>query len=63
MTIAGVHSTLNGDLYVVLVNWEDVSASQAPFKIYYNPLINWLWIGSLVFILGYAVAAWPQKED
>jgi cytochrome c-type biogenesis protein CcmF len=63
MTIAGVHSTLAGDLYVVLVNWEDVSAAQAPFKIYYNPLINWLWIGSLVFILGYAVAAWPQKED
>jgi cytochrome c-type biogenesis protein CcmF len=62
MTIAGVRTTLADDLYVVLVNWEDVSISQAPFKVYHNPLINWLWIGSLLFILGYLVAAWPEKE-
>ncbi len=63
MTIAGVRTTLADDLYVVLVNWEDVSISQAPFKVYHNPLINWLWIGSLLFILGYLVAAWPGKEQ
>jgi cytochrome c-type biogenesis protein CcmF len=62
MTIPGVRTTLADDLYVVLVNWEDVSTMQAPFKVYHNPLINWLWIGSLLFIFGYAVAAWPQKE-
>ncbi len=62
MTIPGVRSTLADDLYIVLVNWENVSVSQAPFKVYYNPLINWLWIGSLIFILGYLVAAWPQRE-
>jgi cytochrome c-type biogenesis protein CcmF len=48
---------------VILVNWENVTASQTPFKFYHNPLVNWLWIGSLLFILGYLVAAWPQKED
>jgi cytochrome c-type biogenesis protein CcmF len=63
MTIPGVRSTLEDDLYAVLVNWENVSAAQAPFKIYDNPLVNWLWIGSIVFILGYLIAAWPQKED
>jgi cytochrome c-type biogenesis protein CcmF len=63
MTIAGVRSTLKDDLYVVLVNWENVSASQAPFKVYHNPLINWLWIGSLMFIFGFLVAAWPEHED
>ena len=62
MTIAGVRSTLADDLYIVLANWEDVSSSKAPFKIYHNPLINWLWIGSLIFIIGYLVAAWPAKE-
>jgi cytochrome c-type biogenesis protein CcmF len=62
MTIAGVRTTLADDLYIVLVNWEDVSTAQAPFKIYHNPLINWLWIGAIIFILGYAVAAWPEKE-
>jgi cytochrome c-type biogenesis protein CcmF len=63
MTIPGVRSTLAGDLYAVLVNWENVSAAQAPFKIYNNPLINWLWIGGISLILGVLVAAWPQKEE
>jgi cytochrome c-type biogenesis protein CcmF len=63
MTIAGVRSTLADDLYVVLVNWENVSSSQAPFKVYHNPLVNWLWIGSLMFILGFLVASWPEREE
>jgi cytochrome c-type biogenesis protein CcmF len=62
VTIAGVRSTLSDDLYVVLVNWENVSEAQAPFKVYHNPLINWLWIGSLMFIFGFLVAAWPVRE-
>jgi cytochrome c-type biogenesis protein CcmF len=63
MTIAGVRSTLADDLYVVLVNWENVSSAQAPFKVYHNPLINWLWIGSLMFIFGFLIAAWPEREE
>jgi cytochrome c-type biogenesis protein CcmF len=51
-----------GDLYIVLVNWEGVSTASAPFKVYYNPLVNWLWLGSFVFILGTMVAAWPEAE-
>ena len=62
-TIAGVYSTLADDLYVVLINWENISAAQAPFKVYHNPLVNWLWIGSLMFILGFLVAAWPENEE
>lgn len=62
MTIPGLRTTLLDDLYVILVNWENVSSQQAPFKVYHNPLINWLWVGSLIFVLGYLVAAWPQKE-
>ena len=62
MTVPAIRSTLADDLYVVLVNWEDVSTQQAPFKVYHNPLINWLWIGSGVFVLGILVSAWPVKE-
>jgi cytochrome c-type biogenesis protein CcmF len=63
MTIAGVRSTLADDLYVVLVNWENVSSTQAPFKVYHNPLVNWLWIGSLMFVFGFLVAAWPNRDE
>jgi cytochrome c-type biogenesis protein CcmF len=62
MTIPAIRSTLVDDLYVVLVNWENVSVEQTPFKVYHNPLVNWLWIGCGLMIFGYLVTAWPQKE-
>ena len=63
MTIPGVRSTMEDDFYVILVDWEEISTNNATFKIYHNPLVNWLWIGSIVFILGTFVAAWPTKEE
>jgi cytochrome c-type biogenesis protein CcmF len=62
MTIPGVRSTLADDVYVLLVDWEPASAQGATFKIYLNPLVNWLWIGSLTFLIGIIVAAWPDKD-
>ena len=32
MTIAGVRSTLEDDLYVILVNWETISSRGATLK-------------------------------
>ena len=62
MTIAGVRSTMEDDLYVILADWQPLSTAGATFKIYHNPLVNWLWLGTIVFILGTLVAAWPDKE-
>jgi cytochrome c-type biogenesis protein CcmF len=63
MTIPAIRSTFADDLYVVLVNWENVSVQQTPFKVYDNPLVNWLWIGSIMLILGFFVAAWPDRKE
>src|SRR5512138_1101908 len=62
MTIPGERATLRDDLYVLLIDWEPADASGATFKIFVNPLVNWLWIGSLVFLAGIIIAAWPEKE-
>ena len=62
MTIPGVRSTMEDDFYVLLVDWQPISTDGATFKLYHNPLVNWLWLGALVFILGTMVAAWPDKE-
>lgn len=62
MTIPGLRSTLQDDLYILLVDWQPVSAMAATFKIYHNPLVNWLWIGSLLFTVGMLFAAWPDKD-
>ncbi len=62
MTIPGQRPTFEDDLYVLLIDWQPATASGATFKIYVNPLVNWLWIGSLTFLIGVLIAAWPDKE-
>jgi len=63
MTIPGIRSTVEGDFYVLLVGWEPVAAGGATFKIFVNPLVNWLWAGGFVFIFGTLVAAWPDRRE
>jgi len=62
MTIPGLRSTMDDDVYVILVDWEPASAFGATFKLYVNPLVNWLWLGSLMFFFGIVIAAWPDRE-
>jgi cytochrome c-type biogenesis protein CcmF len=62
MTIPGQRSTLRDDLYILLVDWEPAAATGATFKIFVNPLVNWLWLGSLLFLAGVIIAAWPDKD-
>ncbi|MBE7549735.1 MAG: heme lyase CcmF/NrfE family subunit [Anaerolineales bacterium] len=62
MTIPDKRSTLADDLYVILAGWEG-NGETATFKAYINPLVNWLWIGGFVFIIGTLVAAWPTAQE
>ncbi len=62
MTIPGVRSTMKDDVYVLLVDWQPASAAGATFKVFVNPLVNWLWVGSLAFLIGVIIAAWPDKD-
>lgn len=60
MTIASAHSTLENDFYVLLVNWEPINQNAATFKVYINPLINLVWFGGLILIVGTFLAAYPK---
>ncbi len=62
MTIPGVRSTIQDDLYIILIDWQPILATGATFKVYHNPLVNWLWAGSILFIFGALVAVWPDKD-
>jgi len=62
MTIPGQRSTFRDDLYILLVDWQPVSSIGATFKIYVNPLVNWMWIGSITFLFGLIFAAWPDSD-
>lgn len=62
MTIPGVRSTLEDDVYIILVDWQPISTDGATFKIYHNPLVSWMWLGAFIFIAGSLVAAWPDRD-
>lgn len=61
MTIAGAHSTFENDFYVLLIPSQEFTLTRATFSVYINPLINLVWWGGLVLILGTVISAWPQQ--
>jgi cytochrome c-type biogenesis protein CcmF len=62
MTPPALWSTMKEDLYVLLGGWES-DGSLATFKVFINPLVNWLWLGGIVYISGTLVAAWPDTAE
>ena len=62
VTTPGLRSTPIDDLYIVLVDWLPVSSEGASFKVYHNPLVFWLWTGTIVILLGTLFALWPKKS-
>jgi len=62
MTIPGQRATIKDDLYILLINWEPTSTEGTTFKVIVNPLVNWLWFGSLLFLAGIIIAAWPDQD-
>jgi cytochrome c-type biogenesis protein CcmF len=63
MTIPDLRATVTEDFYVLMINWEGMSADQATFRLYINPLINWVWAGAFVFMFGTMIAAWPDAAE
>jgi cytochrome c-type biogenesis protein CcmF len=43
--------TIKGDLYLTLLGWEE-GGDPAFFHIYINPLIQWVWIGCTLLVIG-----------
>jgi len=61
MNIAGAYSTLEGDFYVLLSGWQAPDGATATFKVYVNPLINLIWWGGLILIIGTVVSVAPSE--
>jgi len=58
-----ITSSLENDVYVVLTGYavnEDRSLKEANFRVYINPLINWVWLGFAFLVLGTMICLIPQ---
>jgi cytochrome c-type biogenesis protein CcmF len=66
VSVPGVYATPGKDVYILLVGWDVIDNVQnATFKVYINPLINWVWIGGFVMMFGTIIAAWngPKQRE
>jgi len=52
-----LRSTFAEDLYILFLGEE---GGFGTFKVFINPLVNWLWIGGILLIIGTLLAMWPS---
>ena len=57
-TMVAIHSTLARDLYVVFEG-RNPETDRPIIKVFLNPLVNWIWIGVFIIILGTGIALVP----
>jgi cytochrome c-type biogenesis protein CcmF len=59
MTEASIDPSLQRDLYVAL--GESLGEGAWSLRIYYKPLIRWIWLGGLFISLGALLAAFDRR--
>ncbi len=58
-TMVALHSTLASDLYVIYEG-RNPDTDRPIIKVFLNPLMNWIWIGVLIVIVGTFLALAPN---
>ena len=58
-TVVANHSTLQNDLYVIYEG-KNPDTEKPIIKVFLNPLMNWIWIGVIIVVLGTFVALVPN---
>ena len=55
-----IYSTIQKDIYSIFSAY-DAQKNIGYFKIMINPLVNWVWIGGVLMVIGSLFAFWPSK--
>lgn len=62
VTVPALQPGVREDLYLILSRWS-ADGTTATFKIVVSALVNFLWLGGLIFLAGGALALWPRMEN
>src|SRR6185436_16888417 len=55
-----IRRSVPDDLYIVMAAYE-TEKQEATFHIFVNPLVNWIWMGVGIIILGTIIALVPER--
>mgnify|MGYP006228270865 CR=1 FL=1 len=57
-----IYSTIQKDIYSIFSGY-DAQKNIGYFKIMINPLVNWVWIGGVLMVIGSLFAFWPSRRN
>jgi cytochrome c-type biogenesis protein CcmF len=60
-TEAAIRPTFLGDLYAVIGDREEKSGGYVT-RIYFNPLVPWMWVGAIFMVLGAAISLTDRRH-
>jgi len=60
LTPPGIVSSIGEDLYLLYLGEQ---SGFGTIKVYINPLIQFLWIGGIILVIGTLVAMWPSAAE
>jgi cytochrome c-type biogenesis protein CcmF len=64
-----IRSTLTEDLYIILAGWEPIDSEDlskgytAGLSVKVNPLVIWIWIGGVIFLIGGLLAFLSERQE
>ena len=63
-TAVALRSTmpLMEDVYVLLQNTEGGADAKMTIRVFVNPLVTFIWLGGVLFLMGTVLCAWPQPQ-
>lgn len=60
LTIPAIQKNIDDNLYILLIGWQTDHTQSATLKVFTFPLINWIWVGSIFFMLGTFLVFWRE---
>jgi cytochrome c-type biogenesis protein CcmF len=69
-TEVGIHASLSpldgsrwGEDFYVIPLWIDPATGQANFRVFINPMVNFIWFGGLIFVIGAHLSVLPDSKE
>jgi len=69
-TEVGIYASLSpldgarwGEDFYVIPLWIDPATGQANFRVFINPMVNFIWFGGLIFIIGAHLSVLPDSKE
>ena len=57
-----IRASMSEDIYIVFAGYSNTGENPM-LQVYINPLVNGVWAGGIVFVLGALWSMWPTPRD